>query len=578
MTRAAAVLLATGLAAAASTAGAEGVTIDHQVVGCLVAGRHPRLNACFAPTSRLARARVYFRVADGPADWYYVEMKSDAPCFAGVLPRPKKELVGRSVRYYLDAFDRTFVESRTAEAEARIVGAASECDPKQKVAPVLDGARVAVFPGMPPGFAGGGAGLGTGTLAAVLGGAAVAGGGVALAARGAGDSGPSSQPPSVVSPPETLPTTSTTTTTLPASGFSPVFEVLKGTVLQTGDTVSGTEPLSLRFDMCETRGPYRIRYGVEVDGVQLSDRCASTLTFSASGASPGLAAATPRRSATSRTFDVRMTIRSEAANNDPKANRRLSVVIGSAGAGCGTDKTGPAVSLSKPSDGSVYPSPSAYPVHLEAAADDSTAGDNGIAFVEYKVSDGVAPPFGLGPVTGGGSYPLDWTEARVNAYLGSACSRFLDVQAYAEDGCGNGSFSAKAQIIVNNTGNPSACPVPDPGLGGLPAPASGAWLSELRVPRGAAQVVFNGEAAFPREGRSALAARVERGRNRVEGTLVEGAGPGEWRFELGALPGLRADSVQVVAGEVIQVGGGSVVFRLRGRPGERVVFSFVAER
>jgi hypothetical protein len=33
----------------------------------------------------------------------------------------------------------------------------------------------------------------------------------------------------------------------------------------------------------------------------------------------------------------------------------------------------------------------------------------------------------------------------------------------------------------------------------------------------------------------------------------------------------------VIAGEVAQVGGGAVTFRLRGRPGERVVFSFRAE-
>ena len=44
----------------------EGVAIEHSPVKCIVAGKYPRLNACFAPSSRLARARVYFRVADGP--------------------------------------------------------------------------------------------------------------------------------------------------------------------------------------------------------------------------------------------------------------------------------------------------------------------------------------------------------------------------------------------------------------------------------------------------------------------------------------------------------------------------------
>ncbi len=79
------------------------------------------------PRSSLARARVYFRVADAPPDWYYVEMASNSPCHAGILPRPKKELVGRRIQYYVDAFDRSFIESRTPEAEALVVASASEC-------------------------------------------------------------------------------------------------------------------------------------------------------------------------------------------------------------------------------------------------------------------------------------------------------------------------------------------------------------------------------------------------------------------------------------------------------------------
>ena len=43
--------------------------IDHRKVGCIVAGKYPNLKACFAPASRLARARVHFRVADGAPDW-----------------------------------------------------------------------------------------------------------------------------------------------------------------------------------------------------------------------------------------------------------------------------------------------------------------------------------------------------------------------------------------------------------------------------------------------------------------------------------------------------------------------------
>jgi hypothetical protein len=102
-------------------------------------------------------------------------------------------------------------------------------------------------------------------------------------------------------------------------------------------------------------------------------------------------------------------------------------------------------------------------------------------------------------------------------------------------------------------------------------------VSDLVAPGAAGQVVVNGEAAFPREGRSPLAVRARSGENRVEATLVESRGPGTWRFDLEGLAGLRPESLRVVAGDVLQVGGGAIAFRLRGRPGERLVFTFRVE-
>ena len=106
---------------------AEGVAIDHRDRGLRRRRPVPPAERLLRSPSGLARARVYFRVADAPPDWYYVEMASDAPCHAGILPRPKKELVGRRIQYYVDAFDRSFAESRTPEAEALVVSSASEC-------------------------------------------------------------------------------------------------------------------------------------------------------------------------------------------------------------------------------------------------------------------------------------------------------------------------------------------------------------------------------------------------------------------------------------------------------------------
>src|SRR5512132_3171971 len=122
--------------AAAPVAQAQ-VEIDHKAVGCIVAGKFPKMNACFTPAASLARARVYFR-PEGTPSWYYVDMKSDTPCWAGVLPRPGKKLVGKHVEYYLEAQNKAFVPSRTAEYAPIVVRSAQECKKNIPVAPFLN--------------------------------------------------------------------------------------------------------------------------------------------------------------------------------------------------------------------------------------------------------------------------------------------------------------------------------------------------------------------------------------------------------------------------------------------------------
>jgi hypothetical protein len=364
------------------------------------------------------------------------------------------------------------------------------------------------------------------------------------------------------------PVTTTTTTTVPTPGLSAVFKVFRDGALVEGDSTAGTEPLKLVFDMCESTGPLLLRYAVEVDGFQITAGCYSTVVFTTSSATPGGDAV---RSSGSRTYAVTMWVRSESANNNPKSSRSLTVQVNPAtSGGCAGDTTGPVVSLTSPAAGSLYPIPYKYPVLFEASASDATTGNNGVAFVEYKINYGQPGQEILGPVTSGSPWSLVWTEAEVNAFLGTACAGFLDVQAYAADTCGNASISAAVPIIVNNTGS---C-TPDT----LPArSAAGATIvSELGVPAGVGQVVVNGEVTFPRAGRTALAVRPAAGENRLEATLVEARAGGTWRFELGGIPGLRAETVRVVAGEVVQLAADSVTFRLAGRSGERVVVAFEA--
>jgi hypothetical protein len=149
----------------------EAVAIDHKAVGCIVVGKYPKMNACFTPNADVARSRVYFR-PEGVASWYYVDMKSDQPCFAGTLPKPGKKLVGKKIEYYVEAQNKTFEPARTAEFAPIVVKSAQECKKNVPVAPFLNNATVAVFPSVPAGFVGGG--IGTAAVVGIVGAGAAA--------------------------------------------------------------------------------------------------------------------------------------------------------------------------------------------------------------------------------------------------------------------------------------------------------------------------------------------------------------------------------------------------------------------
>ena len=84
---------------------AEGPTIEHSAIKCLVAGKYRKMPARFAPPE-VAQPRVYFR-PEGVPSWYYVEMKPEqALGHVGVLPKPTKKLVGQHIEYYVEAASR----------------------------------------------------------------------------------------------------------------------------------------------------------------------------------------------------------------------------------------------------------------------------------------------------------------------------------------------------------------------------------------------------------------------------------------------------------------------------------------
>jgi hypothetical protein len=121
--------------------------IDHNPVGCLVAGKFPKLDAGFVPVD-VARARIYFK-AGGTTKWYYVEMTTEAGRRIGILPKPKKTI--QKIDYYVSGLSKTSLEGRTQDYSPDVVEKEEQCGSKPKAAYVPQ-ANVVVGGGIPEGF------------------------------------------------------------------------------------------------------------------------------------------------------------------------------------------------------------------------------------------------------------------------------------------------------------------------------------------------------------------------------------------------------------------------------------------
>ncbi len=99
------------------------------------------------------------------------------------------------------------------------------------------------------------------------------------------------------------------------------------------------------------------------------------------------------------------------------------------------------------------------------------------------------------------------------------------------------------------------------------------WTSTLTVQAGSGQIVLNGSAlSYAGAGAAGASGTGRAGENRIEAQLVQGSGPGLWRFDLG--PDVEAGSVRSLAGNVVDVQPAGIAYRLAGHRGERVVFVF----
>src|SRR5262249_58515816 len=144
-----------------------GAAINFDAVTCFVAGEFPLLDSAIEPLPNVARARVYFRAAQG-TNFYYVEMTQDQGRFFGKLPRPKVE--ASPITYYLQATTTEFEESQTPQIEAIGVDKQDDCGDR-KIAAFGPPGEVTVFSAAtgasiaPAGLAAGGAERAAGTVA-----------------------------------------------------------------------------------------------------------------------------------------------------------------------------------------------------------------------------------------------------------------------------------------------------------------------------------------------------------------------------------------------------------------------------
>jgi hypothetical protein len=107
-------------------------------------------------------------------------------------------------------------------------------------------------------------------------------------------------------------------------------------------------------------------------------------------------------------------------------------------------------------------------------------------------------------------------------------------------------------------------------------PVTLAWTTELDTPGAVGQAVVDGQVIVAASGQRARhMTRSRRGQTVVAAHLIEAGGkPGTWRFDFSGEAAFKSGSVRVVVGTVALITPDAVVFRLQGKAGERVVFTF----
>ncbi len=196
------------------------ISINHEAVGCLVAGEFPLIEAAIEPSASVARVRLFFKGASSP-EYFFVEFGALEGQFVAKMPKPT--LAASPVSYYIQAVSTDGAEVQSPEIQAEVVESADQC-PDRKVAAIGPPGDVTVFSAAtgssikPIGFAAGGA-LTIGALALLI--AALVGVAAAITvlhpspSPSPTDEPTATPPPTTVPPPVTTPPSPSPTPTLP---------------------------------------------------------------------------------------------------------------------------------------------------------------------------------------------------------------------------------------------------------------------------------------------------------------------------------------------------------------------------
>jgi hypothetical protein len=587
--RALAVLLVSLSAALSSPAFAEAPAIDHDPVGCIVAGQYPKLDACFTPFENLASARVYFKAVNGPS-WYWVAFaRNQAPkphaCYSAILPKPTRKIEG--MLYYVEAADKQFEVGRDPEHAVRIVKKKEECGKDIPVAGMLPKASVVVgsaagAPVVPLGFAAG-SGLGAAVIAPVV----IGGTGVSVAgAKLLSKDSPTATATATATPvptrtPTPVPTVAPQATPI---SFNPVVLV---------SPTAGPEPLVVTFDACGSQGQ-ALRYSFDYNGDGIADftsDCHTTATYTVAGVTGhrGIRA----QNVAGADYDAVVVVREDIPGGG-FSRKIVHIHVDASATPTATATPTPAATATPAATPTATPTPVPFapsvsanplfgcgdgpptPVTFDGC---SSTGQNlkfAFDFDGNGVDDLVTDTTGCSQVAN-----YSWTDVSWNG--GSAPAKTVPEQdiwtpqvTVFENVAGGGSKAFPFTVNLSCQGAPGSGTNSVAHPRRATAPGSGPRIvgsTQVFGVEGVRLLLNEALALSAPSGGSSFASAGRVGVNRLE-LRSSGNHAGTVAFDLSSTPKLVAGSLRVLTGNPVALGDRQLVFRLSGTPGESASFAF----